>query len=59
VPPLEAGDLLAVRDVGAYCFVMASNYNLRPRAAEALIENGAVRLIRRRETFEDLVRNEV
>jgi diaminopimelate decarboxylase len=59
VPPLEAGDLLVVRDVGAYCFVMASNYNMRPRAAEALIENGAVRLIRRRETFEDLVRNEV
>jgi diaminopimelate decarboxylase len=59
VLPLEPGDLLAVRDVGAYGFVMASNYNLRPRAAEALIENGAVRLIRRRETFDDLVRNEV
>jgi diaminopimelate decarboxylase len=59
VPPLEPGDLLAVRDVGAYGFVMASNYNLRPRPAEALIENRAVRLIRRRETFEDLVRNEV
>jgi diaminopimelate decarboxylase len=59
VPPLEPGDLLAVRDVGAYCFVMASNYNMRPRAAEALIEEGAVRLIRRRETFDDLVRNEV
>jgi diaminopimelate decarboxylase len=59
VPPLEPGDLLAVRDVGAYGFVMASNYNMRPRAAEALIEDGAVRLIRRRETFDDLVRNEV
>ena len=59
VPPLEAGDLLAVRDVGAYCFVMASNYNMRPRPAEALIENGTVRLVRRRETFEDLLRNEV
>jgi diaminopimelate decarboxylase len=59
VPPLEPGDLLAVRDAGAYAFVMASNYNLRPRAAEALIEDGTVRLIRRRETFEDLVRNEV
>ncbi len=59
VPPLEPGDLLAVRDAGAYCFVMASNYNMRPRAAEALIEKGAVRLIRRRETFEDLVRAEV
>ena len=58
-PPLEPGDLLAVRDAGAYGFVMASNYNMRPRAAEALIENGAVRLIRRRETFDDLVRTEV
>jgi diaminopimelate decarboxylase len=55
---VEAGDLLAVRDTGAYGFVMASNYNMRPRAAEALVEDGAVRLIRRRETFEDLVRTE-
>ena len=37
---------------------MASNYNLRPRAAEVLVENGRVRLIRRRETFDDLVRTE-
>lgn len=55
----EPGDLLAVRDVGAYGFAMASNYNMRPRAAEALVEEGRVRLIRRRETFEDLVRTEV
>jgi diaminopimelate decarboxylase len=55
---VEAGDVLAVRDTGAYGFVMASNYNMRPRAAEALVEDGAVRLIRRRETFEDLVRTE-
>jgi len=59
VPPLEPGDLLAVRDAGAYAFVMSSNYNMRPRAAEALIEEGQLRLIRRRETFEDLVRTEV
>ncbi len=59
VPPLEPGDLLAVRDAGAYAFVMSSNYNMRPRAAEALIEEGQLRLIRRRETFEDLIRNEV
>jgi diaminopimelate decarboxylase len=52
-------DLLAVRDAGAYGFVMSSNYNFRPRAAEVLIEHGAARLIRRRETFEDLVRTEV
>jgi diaminopimelate decarboxylase len=38
---------------------MSSTYNMRPRAAEALVENGRVRLIRRRETFEDLIRTEV
>ena len=59
LPLPEPGDLLAVRDAGAYAFAMASNYNLRPRAAEAFVEDGALRLIRRRETFEDLVRNEV
>ena len=54
----ESGALLAVRDAGAYAFSMASNYNLRMRPAEALVD-GDVRLIRRRETFEDLVRTEV
>ncbi len=48
------GDLLAVRDVGAYGFAMASNYNFRPRAAEVLVERGAFRVVRRRETWEDL-----
>jgi len=55
----EPGDLYVVRDAGAYGFVMSSNYNLRPRAAEALVENGSARLIRRRETFEDLIATEV
>jgi diaminopimelate decarboxylase len=55
----EPGDLLLVRDAGAYGFAMASNYNMRPRAAEVMVEDGKVRLIRRRETFEDLVRTEV
>jgi diaminopimelate decarboxylase len=55
----EPGDVLAVRDAGAYGFVMSSNYNMRPRAAEVLIEAGRPRLVRRRETFEDLVRNEL
>jgi diaminopimelate decarboxylase len=58
LPPLEVGDLLAVRDVGAYGFCMSSNYNLRPRAAEVLVADGGLRLIRRRETFEDLIRTE-
>ena len=47
-----------MRDAGAYGFVMASNYNLRPRAAEVLTQAGSPRLIRRRETFDDLVRTE-
>jgi len=55
----EPRDLYVVRDAGAYGFVMSSNYNLRPRAAEALVENGGVHLIRRRETFEDLIAGEV
>jgi diaminopimelate decarboxylase len=55
----EPGDLLAVRDAGAYGFTMSSTYNMRPRAAEALVEDGRVRLIRRRETFEDLIRTEI
>ena len=55
---VEPGELLAVRDAGAYGFSMASNYNMRPRAAEALVEAGRARLIRRRESFEDLVRTE-
>lgn len=59
LPEVAAGDLLAVRDAGAYAFAMASNYNLRPRAAEALVEERGLRLIRRRETLEDLVRTEM
>lgn len=53
------GDLLAVLDAGAYSFSMASNYNFRPRAAEVLIEPGGPRLIRRRETFADLIATEI
>jgi diaminopimelate decarboxylase len=58
LPEVASGDLLAVRDVGAYAFVMASNYNLRPRAAEVMVHEGTLELLRRRETFEDLVRTE-
>jgi diaminopimelate decarboxylase len=58
LPALEEGDLLAIRDVGAYGFAMSSNYNFRPRAAETLVEGGSFRVVRRRETFEDLVRLE-
>jgi diaminopimelate decarboxylase len=59
LPLPEPGDLIAVFDAGAYGFCMSSNYNLRPRPAEVLGRDGALRLIRSRETFEDLVRNEI
>ncbi|MGD8895592.1 MAG: diaminopimelate decarboxylase [Acidobacteriota bacterium] len=55
----EPGDLLLVRDTGAYGFAMSSRYNMRPRAAEVMAEAGAARLIRRRETFEDLIDTEL
>ena len=49
------GDLLAVRDVGAYGFNLASQYNLRPRPAEVMVQDGKARLIRRRESYEDVI----
>jgi len=54
----EEGDLLAIRNAGAYGFAMSSNYNFRPRSAEVLVESGSFRVIRRRETYEDLLRLE-
>jgi diaminopimelate decarboxylase len=53
------GDFLAVCTAGAYGFTQASNYNSRPRPPEVLVEGGKHRIIRRRETYEDLVRGEV
>lgn len=54
----QRGDLLAVMNAGAYGFAMASNYNSRLRPAEVLIQNSSYQVVRKRETFEDLVRNE-
>jgi diaminopimelate decarboxylase len=59
LPPLERGDLLAVRKAGAYGFAMSSQYNSRPRAAEVMVDGGRARLVRRRETLRDLDRAEV
>jgi diaminopimelate decarboxylase len=59
LPPVRRGDLLAVFSAGAYGMAMSSNYNSRPRAAEVLVDGGGHRLIRRRETPEDLVRPEL
>jgi diaminopimelate decarboxylase len=58
LPRPEEGDLIAIRDAGAYGAAMASNYNFRGRPAEVLVEAGGSRVIRRRETFEDLTRLE-
>lgn len=56
LPPLQAGDILAVLDAGAYGYAMASTYNNRLRPAEVLVDQqGEARLIRRRETFADLL----
>jgi len=58
LPSMQEGDLLALLDAGAYGMVLASNYNTRPRAAEVLVDGKSAKLIRRRETSEDLVRGE-
>ena len=54
----EEGDLLAVMSAGAYGFVMSSNYNTRPRAVEVLVDGDRYTIVRRRETYEDLVAGE-
>jgi diaminopimelate decarboxylase len=59
MPELHEGDLLAIMSAGAYGFVMASNYNSRPLPAEALVRGDKFALIRKRQTWEDLVREEV
>ncbi len=58
LPKLKNGDLLVVKSAGAYGFTMSSNYNSRGRAAEVAIEGDKDRLIRKRESFEDLIRLE-
>lgn len=58
IPKVGEGDLLAVCSAGAYGFTMASNYNSRNRAAEVLVDGDNMALIRKRETYEDQVRNE-
>jgi diaminopimelate decarboxylase len=59
MPELRAGDLIAVMSAGAYGFVMASNYNSRLLPAEALVRGDKVVLIRKRQTIDDLIRDEV
>ena len=51
----SCGDLLATFSAGAYGFVMSSQYNTRPRACEVLVDGDSWRVIRRRETYDDIV----
>jgi diaminopimelate decarboxylase len=59
IAEITEGDLLVFRNCGAYCFSMASNYNSRYRPAEVLWHKGKAHLIRKRETFEDILHNQV
>ena len=56
---VNEGDLIAIFDTGAYGFSMASNYNTRTKPAEVLVSQGNIRLIRSRETFEDIISQEI
>ena len=58
LPRVEAGELLAVLSAGAYGFAMASNYNARPRAAEVLVTGARFSIVRRRESYEELIAGE-
>jgi len=58
LPEVQAGDCLAVMSAGAYGFAMSSNYNSRPRAAEVLVKEDRFHVIRKRETWEELIQGE-
>ncbi len=59
IAEIKEGDVLAICNAGAYCFSMSSNYNSRFRPAEVMVLNGEDYLIRKRETFEDLLANQI
>lgn len=59
IAEISEGDILCFRNAGAYCYTMASNYNSRPRPAEVLWIDGQAKLIRKAETLDDLLRNQV
>ncbi len=59
ISEIHEGDVLCFHNAGAYCFTMSSNYNSRYRPAEVLVHNGKDYLIRKRETMEDILRNQV
>jgi diaminopimelate decarboxylase len=55
LPEAQVGDYLVIENAGAYGYVMSSNYNSKPLAPEVLIENGRPHLVRRRQTYDDLL----
>jgi diaminopimelate decarboxylase len=59
ISEINEGDILCFKNAGAYCYSMASNYNSRYRPAEVLIHNGKGQLIRKRETFDDILHNQL
>ena len=59
LPEIMAGDVLGIRNAGAYCFSMASHYNSRVLPAEVMLYDGKDYLIRRRETLDDILRNQI
>lgn len=59
ISELKTGDIVAFRNAGAYGFTMASNYNSRYRPAEVMVHKGKAYLIRKRETFQDLIQNQI
>jgi len=59
LPKVEKGDLIAILDAGAYGFSMSSQYNGRPRCAEALVCDGSAESIRERESYDDLLKHQV
>lgn len=59
ITEINEDDILAFNNAGAYCYSMSSNYNSRYRPAEVLVYNGDAHLIRKRETFEDIIKNQI
>ena len=55
LPTLESGDIIAIPSSGAYCLAMSSNYNMNPRPAVVMVKDATSQIIRRRETYQDLI----
>ena len=55
LPTIESGDIIAIPSSGAYCLAMSSNYNMNPRPAVVMVKDGTSKVIRRRETYQDLI----